>query len=141
AMTPVPFTVKNLQSMATAIIEAFGERRIELGDDPALLADLRSLRVVEKSFGYRLDAARNAAGHADRAVALAIALHTAKELPVAADWIARCDMMDAMLSGEHQAAIPSLRELLGAETYDRYVDEDTSFPPPTGGRLRFGAGW
>ena len=73
----VPMTAKNLQAMATSVTESFSERTIQLFDDPQLLADLRSLRVVEKNYGWRLDPVRNADGHGDRAMALALALHAA----------------------------------------------------------------
>ncbi|MCE9604435.1 MAG: phage terminase family protein [Planctomycetia bacterium] len=71
----VPFSGPNLQKMASATVETFSEGQIELYNDAALLDDLRSLKVVEKSYGYRIDAERGAAGHADRAIALALMLH------------------------------------------------------------------
>lgn len=73
----VPMVARNLQAMATSLTEAFSERVIQLFDDAALLADLRSLRVVEKQYGWRLDPVRNSDGHGDRGVALAIGLFAA----------------------------------------------------------------
>ena len=49
-----------------------------LANDATLLADLRALRVVERSYGVRLDSPRGINGHGDCATALAIALHVAK---------------------------------------------------------------
>jgi len=75
---PVDFTGSNLKSMCTATLEAFSEGQIQLYPDPQLTADLRALRVVEKSYGVRLDSPRGLNGHGDAATALAIALHLAK---------------------------------------------------------------
>ncbi len=75
---PVDFTATNLKSMCTATLEAFSESQIELYPDPQLLADLKALRVVEKSYGVRLDSPRGPGGHGDAATALAISLHVAR---------------------------------------------------------------
>lgn len=74
----VPFSGPNLMKMASATVETFSEGQIALYNDAALLDDLRSLKVIEKSYGYRVDAERGAAGHADRAIALALMLHGAR---------------------------------------------------------------
>jgi len=74
---PVDFVANNLKSMCTATLEAFTEGRIALYNDPQLIADLKGLRVVEKSYGVRLDSPRGLNGHGDTATALAIALHVA----------------------------------------------------------------
>ena len=74
----VPFSGPNLMKMASATVETFSEGQIALYNDAALLDDLRSLKVIEKSYGYRIDAERGAAGHADRAIALALMLHGAR---------------------------------------------------------------
>lgn len=71
---------KNQVLMASTLLEVFRSRRIDLYRDPQLIADLLRLNIAVKSYGYRLEASRNAAGHADRAIALAIALPTAVEL-------------------------------------------------------------
>jgi hypothetical protein len=76
----VTFTPSNLQAMATVTIEAFSERAIELYDHDELLSDLRALRVVEKSYGWRLEPQRDGSGHGDRAIGLALGLLSAKEL-------------------------------------------------------------
>lgn len=75
---PVMFVPQNLQSMAQATMEAYGNRLIDSHDEPDLLADLRALRIVEKSYGIRLDSPRGNRGHGDTATALAIALHSIK---------------------------------------------------------------
>lgn len=76
----VQFVPQNLQSMAQSTLEAFNERLIDVPDNEALLADLRKLRIVEKSYGIRLDSPRGPSGHGDSATGLAVALHTAKRL-------------------------------------------------------------
>src|SRR5262249_36710121 len=54
--------------------ESFASRQIEIFNDAELLNDLRRLKLVEAPGGYRLQASRTAAGHADRGTALALAL-------------------------------------------------------------------
>lgn len=73
-MMEIPFTGKHLTTMASTLLDVFRSRRIDLYDHPGLIADLQRLSIVEKSYGYRLDATRDADGHADLATALAIAL-------------------------------------------------------------------
>ena len=76
----VPFTTVNLRSMCSTLLEAFRERNIDLFPDENLIRDLKQLRVVEKSYGVRLDSPRGPNGHGDSATALAIALHTASSI-------------------------------------------------------------
>lgn len=76
----VQFVPQNLQSMAQTTLETFNERLIDVPDSEDLLADLRKLRIVEKSYGIRLDSPRGPSGHGDTATGLAVALHTAKRL-------------------------------------------------------------
>ena len=77
-----------------ATLEAFSERQLDLYPDPQLRADLHSLRVVEKSYGVRLDSPRGVNGHGDCATALAIALHLAK----AGFGLARIDEQRSLLA-------------------------------------------
>lgn len=77
----VTFTSDALKSMATATLEAFSERQIDLfssGHGEQLIDDLRALKAVEKSYGVRLESPRGPQGHGDAATALSIALHTMK---------------------------------------------------------------
>lgn len=71
-----------LVEQASALIEAFTSGSIDLYDHSSLTRDLRSLRVEERQYGYRLVSSRGSDGHGDRASALSIALAVAKELPV-----------------------------------------------------------
>ncbi len=79
----VEFTSNNLKSMCTATLESFTERRIDLYQYPQLVADLRALRVEEKSYGVRLVPGKTERGtkHGDAATALAVALHLARTKP------------------------------------------------------------
>lgn len=79
-MREVAFTPANLTAMATAVLDAFTSRSIELYDDGRLLADLRQLRCVERSYGVRLDSPRGPSGHGDAATALSLALLGAKDV-------------------------------------------------------------
>lgn len=75
-------TGPNLKSMCSATLEAFAERNIELYPQPQLVQDLRNLRVIEKSYGVRLESPRGPTGHGDAATALAIALHLLRNLQI-----------------------------------------------------------
>lgn len=79
-MCEVPFTGQSLDRMARVLIETFRDRTIDLYPDPELIADLGRLSIEERSFGYKLTAAHDETGHADRAIGLTIALPTALEV-------------------------------------------------------------
>jgi len=79
-MREFPFVGANPNKMATALLNAFRGRTIDLYRCDELLTALRKLSIVEKSFGFKLTAPRDEAGHADEATALAIALPRAMEL-------------------------------------------------------------
>ncbi len=72
----IDFTPNNLKAMATAVLESFSEGRIELFDHAKLVADLRSLRVEERSYGIRLVPGVSQSGtkHGDAGTSLALAL-------------------------------------------------------------------
>src|SRR5262249_44079572 len=79
----VTFAGKNLDAMASGLLEEFTSRNVELYPDPALLADLRRLRIVEKAYGHKLEAVRDDSGHADRATALTLGVFAARKHPCA----------------------------------------------------------
>jgi phage terminase large subunit-like protein len=79
-MVEVAPTGQNLQRMATAVIEAFNDRRLELYDDADLKRDLSRMRVVEKSYGFRIESPRDGLGHGDLGTAFMLALLAASEL-------------------------------------------------------------
>lgn len=76
-VTPVG---SNLQRMATAVLESFNDRRLELFDDPDLHRDVRRFRVEEKSYGFRLTSPRDSLGHGDLGTAFSLALLAAVQL-------------------------------------------------------------
>ena len=77
---PMDFVGKNLNLMASTLLDVFNSRSIDLYNEPQLIRDLGRLTIVEKSYGYKLESTRDADGHADRATALAIALPAAAKL-------------------------------------------------------------
>jgi len=76
-------TGKTLQEQGRALLEALRERKLELYEHSDLLADLKTARIVEKTYGWRLDhprgAATGAAGtpHGDTVSALSFAVAAA----------------------------------------------------------------
>ncbi len=78
---PYPFTGPNCHEMANTLISAFRSRRVDLYRDERLIRDLGRLCIVEKSFGYKLEASHDPnAGHADVAFAFCIALSAAMKV-------------------------------------------------------------
>ncbi|HQZ65473.1 MAG TPA: hypothetical protein PLY87_10380 [Planctomycetaceae bacterium] len=107
-MKEVPFTGKNLDHMANTMLDVFRSRRIELFNCERLIADLRRLQIEEKSYGYRLSATRDEAGHADTATAFAIAL------PIAVSILGQVPAYVGAFSGEpttDKHLTPFMREL------------------------------
>lgn len=74
---PVVFTLQSKEDMATALFSAFVEHRIRIPrSDTTLRDELCSIRRIVTSAGnIRYDAPQTDAGHADRAWALALAVH------------------------------------------------------------------
>lgn len=78
---PYPFTGPNCHELANTLISTFRERRIDLYRHEGLIRDLGRLCLIEKSFGYKLEASHDPnAGHADLAFALCIALTAAMKV-------------------------------------------------------------
>lgn len=77
-MRELTFAGQNLSELASTLLEEFKARNVDLFHDPELIADLGKLRIVERNFGYKLEAPRDETGHADRATALTLALLGAK---------------------------------------------------------------
>src|SRR5262249_45137340 len=73
-LVEIPPTGNNLQAMASAVLEAFNDRRLELFEDADLRRDLTRMRVVEKSYGFRIESPRDATGHGDMGSAFQLAL-------------------------------------------------------------------
>jgi hypothetical protein len=80
SMVPMPFVGSNLNKMASAVLQCFErEKNIDLYPHELLRHDLEKLSIVERGFGYKLEAPHDETGHCDRAIALSICL------PFAAD--------------------------------------------------------
>jgi hypothetical protein len=79
-MVEVTPTGKNLQAMATAVLEAFHDRRLELYEEADLRRDLSRMRVEERAYGFRLTSPRDERGHGDLGTAFSLALLAAGEL-------------------------------------------------------------
>jgi phage FluMu gp28-like protein len=89
----VPFAGKSLMEMASNLLEVFNNHAIDLFRHEELLADLRKLRVKETPAGWRLDAPRTAAGHADLATALSLAILASKRF-----WFGNPDTSDVVVA-------------------------------------------
>lgn len=79
-VTEIPPTGQNLQRLATVVIEAFNDRRLELYDDPDLRRDVSRFRVEERPYGFRLTSPKDEHGHGDLGTAFSLALLAATEL-------------------------------------------------------------
>jgi hypothetical protein len=79
---PLPFTTTNLNKMCNCFIQVVEGRQLRSFDieDGRLRRDFGKFNIVEKSYGYRLEALRDASGHADVGTALLIALPAAVDL-------------------------------------------------------------
>jgi len=78
----VTFTPANLISMADALMQLMKNGRLECydDDDGCMRTDFGKFDIVEKSYGYRLEAVRDEMGHADVGTALVIGLPMALAL-------------------------------------------------------------
>ena len=101
-MLPVPFSGKNCDAMASAVLQFFRSRTITLYPDAELLSDLGRLMITEKSYGFKLEAPRDKTGHADRATALAIALPLAGD--AMANWLPQTLTLDFPIMGGFPSA-------------------------------------
>ena len=109
-MREVAFVGKNLNEMASTLLDVFRSRRIALYDHPALIADLGRLSIEEKSYGHRLSATRTEEGHADLATALAIAL------PIAVEQSGKVPRINAIFGGSTAGHFGSTQREPGYES-------------------------
>ncbi len=77
-MIEYPFTPRNLDRSASALMMCFRQRQVDLHDHPQLRKDLRCLRIEERMQGLRLTAVSGPDGHADLGIAFSIALPAAE---------------------------------------------------------------
>ena len=73
-MVEVPFVGKQLDRMARDLLQTFRSRSLEMYRDERLISDLNRLSIVERRYGFKLEAISDELGHADRAIAMAIIL-------------------------------------------------------------------
>ena len=74
AMVETPFSGPNCAAMARDLLGVFRSRQIDLYPNDRLRDDLMRLSIVERRYGFKLEAISDERGHADTAYALAIGL-------------------------------------------------------------------
>jgi phage terminase large subunit-like protein len=79
-MREMPFGPANLTLMANTLKQVVESGQLECYPDKVLELDLSKLDIVEKPYGYKLEATSDEDGHADVATALVIALPTAIQI-------------------------------------------------------------
>jgi hypothetical protein len=79
-MRELQFGPANLTRMATVLKQVAENGQLECYPDEVLERDLGKLDIVEKPYGYKLEATSDDDGHADVATALVIALPTAVDM-------------------------------------------------------------
>jgi len=130
-MIELPATGQNLQRIASAVIEAFNDGRIELYHEPDLRRDLTRLRVEERPYGFRLTSPRDATGHGDLGTAFSLGLLGASELaakrrsPAGSAAVGPLDM-GAPLSGMD-------RHMLNLRKLEQAINARRQQPPETAG--------
>ena len=78
----IVFTLQSKEEMATDLYQAFASGMIHIPNDPALIKDILSIRrTISPSGKIIYDAPRTVDGHADRAWALALAIHACTNKP------------------------------------------------------------
>lgn len=93
---PASFSGSAAQEMANSLLEAFGSRSIDLFPHEELVNDLRKLELILKPAGWRLSAARDKSGHADRGIALCLALLAARESPASGPSVPGEEMIEVL---------------------------------------------
>jgi hypothetical protein len=76
-MSETKMPAEDLNLIVRSLLDAFSSRRIALYPHEDLQRDLLRIRIKETLRGFKLDAVRDDAGHADRAMALAFCLPAA----------------------------------------------------------------
>jgi hypothetical protein len=79
-MSETKMGAEDLNLITRSLLDAFSNRRIALYPHDGLQRDLLRIRVKETLRGFKLEAVRDDAGHADRALALACCLPAALAL-------------------------------------------------------------
>ena len=130
-LVEVPPAGKNLQAIATALLECFADRRIELFNDFDLVRDLKRLRVEERSYGFRLTSPRDALGHGDMVTAFGLALLAASEQ--AAKKIIRAGVIGSKPEGKSDLS----NAVADMERRQNAINEARSHGDASGGRENY----
>ena len=111
----------NLMAMASCFVQMLNEERLECYDDGdnRLRGDIAKFRIVEKSYGYRLEATSDDSGHADVGTALLICCpYAMAAMGISCQWRPEDDIaadpveLMGELAKEEVAAMPDeLREI------------------------------
>lgn len=125
----VTFTPGNLSAMASALIQVMTQRMLMCYDDVdgRLRRDLGKFNIVEKPYGYKLEAVSDEFGHADVGTALVIALMLAMEyLEGMLEGLSEDDVLvddnEEDLTEEEVADMPDvLREIYGTEGVPKHT--------------------
>lgn len=126
AMCEMSFTPGNLTKMAVRLVQVMKSRKLQAYEDKdkRLRRDFGKFNIVEKTYGYRLEAVSDEFGHADVGTALVIALPAAVDILngrldlVAGDTLV--DLDEEELSAEEIEAMPDeLREIYDMDEEDR----------------------
>jgi hypothetical protein len=119
----------NLQAMASTLIQAFNDGRVELYEEPNLRRDLQRARVEERNYGYRLTWPRDEHGHGDTGTAFALAMLGASE--VAAEPVQKLGanlLGEASLDTAFEQFLQRKAEFARSEEeYGRSVEDPTGF--------------
>lgn len=124
----MPFSGSKLNLMANTLKQVVEDHQLESFDlDGRLRRDLGKLTLVEKSYGYRLEATSDEYGHADVGTALAICLPRAVELLEGKTGLRPDDVLvyddDTDLSKEEVNELPDdLRAIY--EIHDEIAEEE-----------------
>lgn len=69
------FNAKHCHEMASAVLNAFRLREVEIFRDPSFLVQLQRVQIISRALGYKLDAPKDEeSGHCDEVTAFSIAL-------------------------------------------------------------------
>lgn len=125
-MRPVQWSApKVLMGMANALISTIETGKLECFEDPdgRLRRDLGKMSIIEKPYGYRLEATKDETGHADVGAALCMALMRAVEIMTGHVGLQDDDDLfieDHQLDAEEVAIMPDeLRDIFEMESDTR----------------------
>lgn len=119
------FTTASVGRLAGSLLRALRSRRLSLPNDPVLLEELASVRIVENAAGVpRLD--HDAGQHDDQAVAIALAVHHLTEAPPPPHpiYLSDEDWAAARHGNKSQPLLPALGPFAGATALPSSVQRD-----------------